>query len=184
MPHAVRADPDMLRGEAHPPMPDWTIEPMHEHDWPEVRAIYVAGIATGNATFETAAPSWTEWDAGHLAHSRLVARGESRIGGWAALSPVSRRAVYAGVAEVTVYVAAECRGEGLGRALLAALIAESEAHGMWTLQAGIFPENEASLRLHRSLGFREVGSRERIGQRDGRWRDTILLERRSQVAGV
>src|SRR5581483_3044270 len=147
-------------------------------DWRAVRDIYLEGIATGNATFQKTAPEWTEWDAGHLSHSRLVAKRDGAIVGWAALSRVSARAVYAGVAEVSVYVAANARGHGVGRRLLAALIAESEGQGIWTLQAGIFPENEASLALHRAAGFRVVGVRERLGCMDGRWRDVVLLERR------
>jgi phosphinothricin acetyltransferase len=165
-------------------MSSWTIETLRESDWLAVREIYREGIATGDATFETDARGWPEWDGTHLRHSRLVARGGGSVGGWAALSAVSRRAVYAGVAEVSVYVAGAHRGQGLGHRLLAALVAESEAHGMWTLQAAIFPENRASLHLHERLGFREVGRRERIGQRDGRWRDTVLLERRSKVVGI
>jgi len=157
---------------------------MRDSDWPAVREIYREGIETGDATFQTAAPEWAEWDAGHLRHSRLAARREGSIGGWAALSAVSRRECYAGVAEVSIYIAGEHRGRGLGRLLLAALIGESEAHGIWTLQAGIFPENRASITLHKNLGFRQVGVRERIGQRDGRWRDTVLLERRSQSVGI
>ena len=163
---------------------EWNVEAMRDSDWPAVREIYGEGIETGDATFQTAAPDWAKWDAGHLRHSRLVARREGSIGGWAALSAVSRRECYAGVAEVSVYIAGEHRGRGLGRRLLAALIVESEAHGIWTLQAGIFPENRASIALHKRLGFREVGVRERIGQRDGRWRDTVLLERRSQSVGI
>jgi len=163
---------------------EWNVEAMRDSDWPAVREIYREGIETGDATFQTAAPDWAKWDAGHLRHSRLVARREGSIGGWAALSAVSRRECYAGVAEVSVYIAGEHRGRGLGRRLLAALIVESEAHGIWTLQAGIFPENRASIALHKRLGFREVGVRERIGQRDGRWRDTVLLERRSQSVGI
>src|ERR1019366_6671578 len=127
---------------------EWTIEPMQDSDWPAVREIYREGIHTGNATFQTAAPEWAEWDAGHLRHSRLVARSEGSIGGWAALSAVSRRECYAGVAEVSIYIAETHRGQGLGRRLLAALIGESEANGIWTLQAGIFPENRASIALH------------------------------------
>jgi phosphinothricin acetyltransferase len=165
-------------------MTEWTIETLRESDWRAVREIYREGIATGDATFETEPREWPEWDTAHLRHSRLAARSSGNVGGWAALSPVSRRAVYAGVAEVSVYVAAAHRGQGLGRRLLAALVAESEAHGIWTLQAGIFPENRASLHLHERLGFREVGRRERIGQRDGRWRDTVLMERRSKVVGI
>lgn len=153
-------------------------------DWESVRAVYAEGLATGNATFETEAPQWERWDRTHLPFARLVARAGRRVAGFAALSPVSTREVYAGVAEVSVYVGAEWRGAGVGRALLAALVAESEARGIWTLQASIFPENAASLALHRSCGFREVGRRERIAQLRGRWRDTILLERRSRVVGM
>jgi phosphinothricin acetyltransferase len=165
-------------------MGEWAIERMQESDWLSVGEIYREGMATGDATFETEPPPWPEWDAGHLRHSRLVARRDEIVGGWAALSPVSRRPVYAGVAEVSVYVAQAHRGAGLGRRLLAALVAESEAHGIWTLQAGIFPENRASLALHARLGFRQVGRRERIGQSGGRWRDTVLMERRSEVVGI
>ena len=157
---------------------------MRDSDWPAVREIYREGISTGDATFETGVPEWAAWDGAHLRHSRLVARDGGSVGGWAALSPVSQRAVYAGVAEVSIYVAEMYRGQGLGRNLLAALVAESESHGIWMLQAGIFPENRASIALHQRLGFRHVGVRERIGQRDGRWRDTVLMERRSEVAGV
>ena len=163
--------------------------PLTADHWPAVRAIYTQGIATGNATFATNAPSWEEWDASHLPHSRLVAvdAGYARSGqvlGWAALSPVSSRCVYGGVAEVSVYVAGAARGRGVGRQLLAALVAESEAHGIWTLQAGIFPENTTSVSIHAGAGFREVGRRERIGQLHGVWRDTLLLERRSSVVGI
>jgi phosphinothricin acetyltransferase len=166
---------------------------MRDSDWPAVRKIYRQGIATGDATFQIEVPEWPEWDASHLRHSRLVARPVARLaagdaanatGGWAALSPVSRRECYAGLAEVSIYVAEAHRGRGLGRRLLAALVAESEAHGMWTLQAAIFPENRASIALHERLGFRQVGVRERIGQRDGRWRDTVLIERRSKRVGI
>ena len=163
---------------------DVTIAEMQADDWPRVRAIYFEGIATGQATFETAAPEWSAWDAAHLPTPRLIARVGQEIAGWAALSPVSSRCVYAGVGEVSVYVGADYRGAGVGRALLTALIAASERDGVWTLQAGIFPENVASVRLHKSCGFREVGRRERIGRRDGVWRDTLLLERRSRVVGV
>ena len=157
---------------------------MQDSEWPAVREIYREGIATGDATFQTEPPDWPEWDAGHLPHSRLVAHAENETGGWAALSPVSRRECYAGVAEVSIYVAAAHRRKGLGTRLLGALIAESEAHGIWTLQAGIFPENRASIALHEQLGFRLVGKRERIAKRDGRWRDTVLLERRSKMVGI
>jgi L-amino acid N-acyltransferase YncA len=163
---------------------EWVIEPMQDSDWPAVSEIYREGIETGDATFQTELPEWAEWDANHLRHCRLVARGHGAVAGWAALSPVSRRECYAGVAEVSIYVAQAHRGRGLGRRLLAVLVTESEANGTWTLQARIFPENRASIALHKSLGFREVGFRERIGQRGGRWRDTVLLERRSKVVGI
>lgn len=158
---------------------EYVIERMQSADWAQVRAIYQAGIATGQATFETSAPDWAQWDAGHLAECRLVARTDSRVIGWAALSSVSRRTVYAGVAEVSIYVAQEARGHGVGNNLLAALVVASEEHGLWTLQASVFPENEASLVLHDKHGFRAVGRRERIAQLHGVWRDTVLLERRS-----
>jgi len=154
------------------------IEPLRETDWPRVAAIIGEGIATRNATFETAVPTWADWDASHLESHRLVAVDEGRVVGWAALAPYSRRAVYAGVAEVSVYVAEHARGAGVGLALLESLIASARTGGLWTLQAGIFPENEASLALHRSLGFREVGVRERIGRLDHEWRDVVLLELR------
>ena len=156
---------------------DFTIRPLLPPDWPAVRAVYLEGIATGNATFETAAPEWERWDAAHLADCRFVAAAQTILG-FAALSPVSARQVYAGVAEVSVYVGAQSRGAGVGRALLGELIRTSEAAGIWTLQAGIFPENQASLRLHETAGFRIVGTRERIGRLAGRWRDVVLLERR------
>ncbi|MBO2031622.1 N-acetyltransferase [Siccationidurans ginsengisoli] len=163
----------------------FTIQALAAAHWPAVRAIYEAGIATGQATFTTEAPGWEAWNASHLAHCRLVAAtAEGQVLGWAALSPVSSRCVYAGVAEVSIYIAAEARGQGVGRQLLAALVAESEQHGLWTLQAGIFPENAASLALHASQGFRTVGRRERISQLHGQWRDTLLLERRSSVVGA
>ena len=153
-------------------------------DWEAVRAIYLEGIATGDATFETEAPSWETWDAAHLTFPRLVARADDSVIGWAALSPVSRRKAYAGVAEVSVYVATHNRGKGVGRSLLERLIHESEQGGIWTLQAAVFPENAATIALHKRCGFREVGRRERISKLHGIWRDTILLERRSKVVGV
>ena len=158
---------------------------MAREDWPVVCAIYEEGIATGDATFQTEAPSWEEWDRGHLSTCRLVARDEAgTVIGWAALSPVSSRPVYAGVCEVSVYVAGRARGHGVGRLLLEALITASEADGRWTLQAGIFPENTASVTLHERRGFRVVGRRERLGAMHGVWRDVLLLERRSGVAGT
>lgn len=155
-----------------------------EH-WPAVRAIYEQGIATGKATFETQAPSWAAWDAGHLPHSRLVAsQPNGTVLGWAALSPVSGRCVYAGVAEVSVYVDQAARGQGVGRQLLDALVTSSEQHGIWILQAGIFDDNHTSLSIHAEAGFRTVGYRERIGQLRGQWRNTVLLERRSRTVGA
>ena len=164
---------------------DYRIEEMRASDWDAVRAIYLEGIQTGNATFERDAPSQEEWDATHLSSCRIVARSASEtVMAWAALSPVSRRHAYRGVAEVSVYVTESARGAGLGRALLEALISCSEQHGIWTLQAGILAENEASLELHLACGFRMVGRRERIGQLNDAWRDVILMERRSKVVGV
>ena len=161
------------------------IQLMTAAHWPEVRAIYEAGMATGNATFETQAPEWAVWTAAHLPHSRLVALDDhGQMLGWAALSPVSGRCVYGGVAEVSVYISAAARGQGVGRQLLDALVTESEQNGIWTLQAGIFSDNAASLTLHAAGGFRTVGYRERIGQLHGVWRDTVLLERRSNVVNA
>ena len=153
-------------------------------DWDAVRNIYLEGIATGNATFETVAPEWERWDASHRPDCRLVACDQTGVVGFAALSPVSARAVYAGVAEVSVYVAGRARGAGVGPALLSELVQASESAGVWTLQAGIFPENTASIALHERCGFRVVGRRERIGCRDGRWRDVVLMERRSTTVGT
>ena len=157
---------------------------MTEGDWEAVRAIYLAGIATGQATFETEAPSWTTWNGSHLPAPRLLAVSEEVPGGWAALSRVSTRHVYAGVAEVSVYVAEQARGRGVGGLLLKALVKGSEENGIWTLQASIFPENAASISLHHSCGFREVGRRERIARMKGVWRDTVLFERRSTLVGL
>jgi phosphinothricin acetyltransferase len=148
-------------------------------DWPQVREIYEQGLASGNATFETTAPDWEQWDAGHLPASRLVAREGGNILGWAALSPVSKRQVYRGVAEVSVYVRDSARGQGLGFKLLSRLVGESERAGIWTLQASIFPENQASVAIHQRCGFRIVGIRERIARHHGRWRDTVIMERRA-----
>ncbi|HEV2474785.1 MAG TPA: GNAT family N-acetyltransferase [Chthonomonadales bacterium] len=153
-------------------------------DWAQVRAIYLEGIAGRNATFETEAPGWEKWTASHLSFARLVARADKEVLGWAALSPVSSRQCYGGVAEASVYVRQAETRRGIGKALLRALIAASEQNGIWTLQAGIFPENQASLALVRSCGFREVGLRERIARLDGVWRDVVLLERRSSVTGT
>jgi L-amino acid N-acyltransferase YncA len=152
-------------------------------DWPEVARIFEEGIRTGNATFETEVPTWEAWDAAHLAEHRLVAVRDGRVVGWIALAPVSSRCCYAGVAEVSAYVAGEARGEGVGRDLLAALIESSERAGIWTLETGVFPENGPSLALLQRFGFRVVGTRERIGRMHGRWRDVVFLERRSEVVG-
>ena len=177
---------------------NYPILPMPPDLWPAVRDIYREGIATGNATFETELPAWESWDRSHHQHCRLIAlepRDEAiaeilipldgtGVLGWAALSPVSSRRVYAGVAEVSVYVAAAARGRGVGKALLQTLVRESEENGIWTLQAGIFPENAASIVLHKLCGFREVGVRRRIGQLGDTWRDVLLLERRSTTLGI
>ena len=152
-------------------------------DWPAVRAIYEEGIRSGDATFETEPPSWERWDAAHP-KVRLVAEEDGSVVGWAALSPVSDRCCYEGVAEVSVYVAEASREGGVGRTLLERLVERSEDAGYWTLTAGVFPENEASLRLHKACGFREVGLRERLGELAGVWRDVILLERRSTLVGT
>jgi L-amino acid N-acyltransferase YncA len=153
-------------------------------DWERVRAIYREGIATGQATFETAAPSWDDWNKNHLPAPRLVATSGTSVIGWAALSAVSRRAVYSGVGETSVYVANDWQGKGVGRALLEAIIVESENNDIWTLQASIFSENEANIKLHLSCGFRVVGTRERIAKLNGVWRDTLFLERRSIRVGT
>jgi phosphinothricin acetyltransferase len=152
-----------------------------ETHWPQVKDIYERGIASGNATFQTTAPTWEEWDRGHIKTSRLIALKDDNILGWAALSAVSARAVYAGVAEVSIYIHPDAQGQGVGSLLMETLIKESEQQHFWTLQAGIFPENIASIRLHEKHGFRLVGRRERIGQMNGIWRDTVLMERRSSA---
>jgi L-amino acid N-acyltransferase YncA len=158
-----------------------TVRDLRPGDWPEVARIYTQGIATGNATFETEVPSWEAWDDSHLADHRLVAEEDGQIVGWIALAPVSRRPCYAGVAEISVYVAESERGKGVASELLAALVESAERSGLWTLQTSVFPENEPSLALLRRFGFRTVGTRERIGQLHDVWRDTVLVERRSEV---
>lgn len=163
---------------------DCRIDPMSPADWPEVRQIYAEGIATGNATMESEPPSWEAWDRAHRPDCRLVAREAGPVLGWAALSSVSERCAYGGVAEVSVYVAAVVRGKGIGAALLEQLVRASEEAGLWTLQAGIFPENTASLSIHQRCGFRVVGVREKLGRLRGAWRDVALLERRSSSVGV
>jgi len=191
---APRRTPRTPGAEREPPV-NLVISPMQPDDWLAVCEVYRQGIDTSNATFETELPNWQKWDLAHRKDCRLVARdsGESNasadlaergILGWAALSPVSSRRVYSGVAEVSVYVGAAARGCGVGKRLLETLIEESERAGVWTLQAGIFPQNTASIRLHQSWGFREVGVRRHIGKLRDVWRDVLLLERRSTVAGV
>ncbi len=159
------------------------IRALREADWASVQAIYQQGIDTKDATFEKKAKEWAEWNSSCLEKCRLVAVEDNKVVGWAALSPVSNRAVYAGVAEVSIYIATTHQGQGIGRKLLSALVEESEKAGIWTLQAGIFPENKASIELHKRCGFRVVGLREKIGQMDDNWRDVLLLERRSRVVG-
>ena len=157
---------------------------MAADDAGEVLRIYGEGIATGKATFETEVPSWEDWDREHIDECRLVARDGDEVLGWAALTPVSDRCVYGGVAELGVYVAAAARGRGVGTALLRALVDASEQAGYWTLQAGVFADNTASVRLHEACGFRTVGTRERLGKLGGEWRDVLLLERRSDTVGA
>jgi phosphinothricin acetyltransferase len=156
------------------------IEAMKKADWPKVKSIYEEGIATKNATFETDVPEWSKWDVDHLNSCRFVALNDQHIVGWAALSPVSGRCIYSGVADVSVYVSLAARGNGIGKILLSNLIQQSEKQDIWTLQAGIFPENQISIGIHKKAGFREVGYREKIGKLDGIWRDVILLERRTK----
>jgi L-amino acid N-acyltransferase YncA len=163
------------------------IKPLEPDHWEQVRVIYLEGITTGVATFETVAPSWERWNSSHLPFARLVALDEEareNVKGWAALSLVSARPAYAGVAEVSVYVRETARGHGIGNNLLERLVRESENNGIWTLQASVFPENQGSIRLHKACGFRQVGIRERIGNLNGAWRNTVLLERRSKRVGV
>ncbi|HEY7019342.1 MAG TPA: GNAT family N-acetyltransferase [Gaiellaceae bacterium] len=158
-----------------------TVRDLRSDDWPEVARIYREGIETGNATFETEVPAWEDWDAAHLDEHRFAAELDGEVAGWIALSPVSRRPCYAGVAEISVYVAERARGNGVGTGLLAAVVESAERGGLWTLQTSVFPENEPSLALLRRFGFRDVGTRERIGRLHGVWRDTVLVERRSEV---
>lgn len=157
---------------------------MEPSDWPAVSQVYAEGISTGNATFETQVPDWPDWDSGHLQACRLVAEIGGEVAAWAALSATSRREVYRGVAEVSIYVGTKAQNRGVGSALLERLVECSEKEGFWTLQAGVFPENKSSVLLHQRLGFRVVGTRERIATRDGRWRDVVLLERRSAIVGT
>ena len=163
---------------------DYSIEPLDPSHWKRVRQIYLEGIETGNANFETLAPDWSQWDAAHLSFGRLAACAGIEVLGWAALSPVSNRHCYRGVAEVSVYVRVRRTGQGVGQTLLRSLIEASEENGIWTLQAGIFPENMPSLTMVKKCGFREIGVRERPAQLEGVWRDVILLERRSTTVGI
>lgn len=160
------------------------IENLSQKHWPQVKKIYEEGIATGNATFQQTAPSWEEWDNAHLKSCRLIAIENNEVIGWAALTPLSGRCIYAGVAEVSVYVSKDARGKGVGKKLLQALINESEQNNLWTLQAGIFPENTGSIKIHEACGFRLVGKREKIGKMNGVWRDTLLFEKRSDRVGI
>ena len=160
------------------------IAPLTQEHYPDVKRIYEQGLATGNSTFQTSAPDWSEWDQSHISNCRIVGIENDQVIGWAALTPVSGRCVYAGVAEVSVYVDEKFRGKGYGTTLLDALIRESEKNNLWTLQAGIFPENVSSIKIHEALGFRQLGYREKIGQLKGVWRNTVLLERRSNKVGI
>jgi phosphinothricin acetyltransferase len=160
------------------------IRKMKNSDWPTVAQIYQQGMDTGYATFEKEVPTFEVWDAAHLGMGRLVAIDGDRVLGWAALSPVSSRCVYGGVAEVSVYIGQGNRGQGVGKLLMQHLIEESEKAGLWTLQSGIFPENIGSVELHHKMGFRFIGKRERIGKRDNVWKDNLLFERRSTVVGM
>ncbi len=162
----------------------FAIRPMQDQDWESVSHIYTEGIATGFATFEKNVPSYESWNTAHLPSCRIVAVEDGQLLGWAALSPVSSRCVYGGVAEVSVYIREKSRGKGVGKILMNTLITESEKEGIWTLQSGIFPENEGSVQLHKKVGFRYIGKRERVGKLDGVWKDNLLFERRSKVVGI
>jgi len=163
---------------------DLIIRDMKVTDWEVVAAIYAEGIATGFATFETSVPTYETWNEAHMQTCRLVATQNDKVLGWAALSPVSSRCVYGGVAEVSVYVGKDSRGKGAGKLLIETLIKESEAEGHWTIQSGIFPENQGSIKLHEQVGFRYIGKRERVGKLHGIWKDNLLFERRSEIIGV
>ena len=163
---------------------DISFEKMKESDWPAIKLIYEEGIATGDATFEAEAPDWEQWDKTHLPDCRLVAKSGNEIIAWFALSPVSSRCAYKGVAEGSLYVKSTARGKGIGKALLKAAVEESERIGIWTMQSGVFPENAASIGMQKACGFRQVGVREKIGCMNGRWRDVVLMERRSKIVGI
>lgn len=164
---------------------NYTIEEMKKSDWEEVAKIYFEGINTGIATFQNSIPTFEEWDNGHVVSCRLVARSEEKVLGFAALSPTSSRAVYSGVAEVSIYIGENYRGLGIGQSLLLNLIRLSEENNFWTLQSGIIRENAASIELHKKCGFREIGIREKVAKMDnGVWHDTVLMERRSKIVGI
>lgn len=165
-------------------MEDITVRVLTQKDWFLVSAIYEAGIATQNATFQTEAPTWEDWDKAHRKDNRLVAVHNEKVIGWAALSPVSARPVYAGVTEVSIYIDPDFRGKGVGDILMNSLIRETENSGIWTLQSGVFPENKASIKLHLKHGFRQLGTKEHIGKMNGTWRDVVMLERRSKTVGI
>ncbi|MEM7106322.1 MAG: N-acetyltransferase family protein [Bacteroidota bacterium] len=158
-----------------------TIRPLLPSDWPKVESIYLEGIATNNATFETSSPGWARWDKSHLPACRFVAEIDGEIAGWVAISPVSDRCVYGGVGETSIYIGNRFQGRGLATALMKKVIKASEDEGLWTLMAATFPENEPSIKLHQKVGFRIIGVREKIGKHYGKWRDTVLMERRSEV---
>jgi L-amino acid N-acyltransferase YncA len=161
------------------------IEPLLPEHWEAVKRIYENGIATGNATFQTAAPAtWEQWNNGHLEHSRFVAKDDDVVLGWIALSPTSARECYKGVCELSVYVDCDYHGKGIGQGLMKAVIESSEAAGVWCLFSSTFPENKSSISLQKKFGFREIGYREKIAHQNGVWRDTVLLERRSKVVGI
>jgi phosphinothricin acetyltransferase len=163
---------------------DLKIRKMEASDWPIVSKIYTEGIATSFATFETNTPTYEAWNSAHMPACRIVVLENNKVLGWAALSPVSSRCVYGGIAEVSVYVAEASRGKGAGKLLMETLIKQSEAEGIWTIQSGIFPENKGSIELHKKVGFRYIGKRERVGKLDGLWKDNLLFERRSKTVGI
>ena len=165
-------------------MSEIIIRNISEEDYPDIKKIFEAGIASGHATFETSAPDWNEWNASKLPYCRLCAIADGKFAGWAALAPTSKRYVYRGINEESIYIAPEFAGKGIGKTLMSALINESEANGVWTLYASIFPENTTSIKLHLSSGFRQIGYMEKAGCMNGLWRDTFLFERRSRVTGV
>jgi L-amino acid N-acyltransferase YncA len=160
------------------------IRKFYQDDFPEVQHIYQQGIDSGNATFQSIAKEWNEWDGSMLTSCRLVAIENGAVLGWAALSPVSNRCVYSGVAEVSVYVAIQAQGRGIGHLLLSELVKESESSNIWMLQSGIFPENVSSIELHKKNGFRVLGVRDKLGQMNGKWRNVVLMERRSTIVGL